>query len=245
MVGKHTKAQFDYDSIPAGYYDKIFGKNRGIRSKWHHLEFNLILESVGDLSPILDIGCGPGSMLGMVDGRQKCFGVDTSISQIEYATSTYGSARRTFQKIDGPRLPFDDATFAVASLVEVIEHLIPEQAHELLKEAKRVLRPGGKLLITTPNYRSLWLFLEFLVNRVSEVTYEEQHILYFTRDKLFAFLAAEGFSSVSVESFMFTAPFLASLSWKLSDACNQWERRWIPKRWRFLLFAKAQRPDDP
>ena len=46
MGGKHTKAQFDYDSIPAGYYDKIFGKNRGIRSKWHHLEFNLILDPI-------------------------------------------------------------------------------------------------------------------------------------------------------------------------------------------------------
>ena len=171
MVGKHTKAQFDYDSIPAGYYDRIFGKNRGIRSKWHHLEFNLILESFGDLSPILDIGCGPGSMLGMVDGRLRCFGVDTSISQIEYATSTYGSAQRTFQKIDGPTLPFDDATFAVASLVEVIEHLTPEQAHELLEEAKTSPSSGWK----TPDYYTQLSQL-MAIPRVSRQSSQRSHL---------------------------------------------------------------------
>ena len=42
-----------------------------------------------------------------------------------------------------------------------------------LKEAHRVLAPGGKILLTTPNYGSLWPLLEKIVNARAEVTYEE------------------------------------------------------------------------
>uniref|UniRef100_E6Q525 Methyltransferase type 11 domain-containing protein n=1 Tax=mine drainage metagenome TaxID=410659 RepID=E6Q525_9ZZZZ len=47
------------------------------------------------------------------------------------------------------RLPFDDACFDVAIFGEVIEHLVDPDA--ALQEISRVLRPGGYLVLTTPN----------------------------------------------------------------------------------------------
>ncbi len=51
------------------------------------------------------------------------------------------------------RLPFDDATFDRVACLEGIEHVVDR--HKTLRELRRVLRPGGKLLITTPNLMSL------------------------------------------------------------------------------------------
>ena len=45
-----------------------------------------------------------------------------------------------------------------------MEHLTLENNEKLLKEIKRVLKPKGKLIITTPNYFSPWFFLEKIVN---------------------------------------------------------------------------------
>ena len=34
-----AKGGFDYDALPAGYYDQVFHRRRGVQSKWHHLKF--------------------------------------------------------------------------------------------------------------------------------------------------------------------------------------------------------------
>src|SRR4029078_320690 len=50
-----------------------------------------------------------------------------------------------------PPLPFEDATFDVVTSFQFIEHIHPRK--EFIKECLRVLKPGGKALITTPNIK--------------------------------------------------------------------------------------------
>jgi len=50
-------------------------------------------------------------------------------------------------------LPFDDGAFDIVLCVEGIEHVVDR--HRTLRELRRVLRPGGRLVITTPNLLSL------------------------------------------------------------------------------------------
>jgi hypothetical protein len=53
--------------------------------------------------------------------------------------------------------------------------------------------------------------------RVATVTYEDQHICKFSAEKLATLLESTGFSDVTIRPFIFFAPFLATVQWKLSD----------------------------
>ncbi|MGE3609192.1 MAG: class I SAM-dependent methyltransferase [Bacteriovoracaceae bacterium] len=80
---------------------------------------------------------------------QKVDAVEVDKEAIDYANRKYQLSNVTFQNYDGSRLPFSDNNFDVVYSFQVIEHVPFDK--EFLLEAKRVLRPGGKLIITTPN----------------------------------------------------------------------------------------------
>jgi hypothetical protein len=56
-----------------------------------------------------------------------------------------------------------------------------------------------------------------MVNRLSGVSYEEQHITKFRHTNLLALLEEIGFSQVNITSFMSVSPFLAGINWTLAD----------------------------
>jgi SAM-dependent methyltransferase len=194
---------------------------RGAQSKWHHQKFERILEELAGSAAHLDFGCGPGTLVGLVPEQTRAVGVDIAAPQIEYARQHYPT--RTFLKIEPGPLPFPDSSFTTVSCIEVVEHLTWETDVNLLRELYRVPQPGGKLVLTTPNYRSGWPVLEWCVNRVATVTYEDQHICKFSVARLATLLETAGFSDVTIRPFIFLAPFLAALHWKLSDYVRRWD----------------------
>lgn len=99
---------------------------------------------------LLEVGCGSGYFL-------RCFerwfpqcepvGIDIDHDLIEHAQQYL--RKTNLIKHDGQKLPFDDDTFDVLCSLQVIEHL--EDPGSFLKEANRVLRKDGILIISTPN----------------------------------------------------------------------------------------------
>jgi 2-polyprenyl-3-methyl-5-hydroxy-6-metoxy-1,4-benzoquinol methylase len=208
---------YSYDSIPVGFYDEVFQRNRGIQSKWHHHKFRRIVQEIGSVGKHLDFGCGPGTLIHLLPSGISAVGVDIAASQVSYAEQNYASPEKQFIQIESSELPFADATFDSITCIEVVEHLELKLTREILKEFSRVLRPGGKLILTTPNYGSLWPLIEIVVNRLSDVSYEEQHITKFRRPNLYTLLRETGFSAVTVTTFMSVSPFLAGINWTLAD----------------------------
>lgn len=231
--------EFDYDSIQTGYYDQVYRRKAGIQSKWHHLKFAHIRSQIPPGARHLDIGCGPGTFIGSLDESTESTGVDIAADQIEYARTTYGSARKRFEVIDEGRLPYPDNTFDVATCVELVEHLPRDQGQHLAAETRRVLRPGGLLLLTTPDYGGAWPMLEWLVNRIGDVSYEDQHITHFSRPTLTDMLAETGFEETQVERYQFMSPFFAPFGWKFADQVARIEPRFLTAALGFLLLAKA------
>lgn len=96
----------------------------------------------------VDIGCGDGGTSGTyLNTKARSYvGVDVSQAAVDLARASGLSAIRVQ---DASRLPFDDGSFDVAVCTEVLEHLIAPLA--AAEEARRVLRPAGRLIVTVPN----------------------------------------------------------------------------------------------
>jgi 2-polyprenyl-3-methyl-5-hydroxy-6-metoxy-1,4-benzoquinol methylase len=235
--------RYDYiKNIPPGYYDEIFRRKVGVQSKWHYLKFSFAATL---LSPsarrLIDVGCGPGTFSQVISNDIEYLGLDLSQPQVKYATRTYGSTTRKFLVACNHWPVANDFADAV-TLLEVIEHLTVEQTKASFSEALRCLRPGGQLIVTTPNYHSMWPVLEAIVNRRAKVTYEDQHINRYTRRRLRENVCSAGFINVRVGTLLLIGPFAAAFNWMAADAIDRIERKIAYLGVGSLLYAMAIKP---
>jgi SAM-dependent methyltransferase len=98
---------------------------------------------------VLDAGCGTGYGAAELPRALKVVGVDASAEAVEHARRNFSRAGVHFLPAVCESLPFADGSFDLAVAFEVIEHL--ERWQDFLAEARRVLRPAGLLLVSTPN----------------------------------------------------------------------------------------------
>jgi len=96
---------------------------------------------------VLDAGCGSGYGTAELSGA-VVIGSDISAEAVRHARERYGTGR-LFLQAACENLPLPDSFFDFVVAFEVIEHL--DRWQELLSEAKRVLKPSGILLVSTPN----------------------------------------------------------------------------------------------
>ncbi|MFP6582963.1 MAG: methyltransferase domain-containing protein [Candidatus Hydrogenedentota bacterium] len=241
-MSEHS-TEYDYDSIDAGYYDKVYHRATGSQSKWHHLKFRHVRRAMPDtFDKHLDIACGPGTFIGSLTDPGHSLGTDIAQAQVDYASSQYTSDNHEFQCVPPGPLPFEDDRFDAVTLIELIEHLEVQVVKDLLTEVRRVLKPGGKVVLTTPNYGSLWPLLEIAVNRMSELSYEDQHINLFKKARLKQTLQEVGFEEPSVTTFQGLAPFSAAIHWKLADAWQRIENPILQPALGFLLLGEGFAP---
>jgi SAM-dependent methyltransferase len=98
---------------------------------------------------VLDAGCGTGYGTAEFGGAAQVMAMDISGEAVAHAVRTFGRADVDFLQGACEALPFADESFDLVVAFEVIEHL--ERWPDLLTEARRVLRPEGILLVSTPN----------------------------------------------------------------------------------------------
>lgn len=112
-------------------------------------EYTKDLLSEGDR--VLEVGFGWGGgapVLQQVPGI-RYEGIEVSPEAVEQAERNHGADEVRFRRYDGRRIPFDDASFDAVLSSHVLEHV--EDPDGYLSEIKRVTRPGGTVVIVTPN----------------------------------------------------------------------------------------------
>src|SRR3989475_1298038 len=108
----------------------------------------LLQNAVPTGSKILDVGCGAGVFtVELIQHGYDVWGIDLSEAMIKYVCETSGIQR--FRVGDIENLEFADNTFDAVTCLGVIEYLDRDEA--ALREIWRVLKPGGKAVISTPN----------------------------------------------------------------------------------------------
>jgi ubiquinone/menaquinone biosynthesis C-methylase UbiE len=92
------------------------------------------------------VGCGNGALFDSI-GPQRVLGVDPNIDGLRHSTRRHPGV--AFLCADGARLPLADESVDVVTAQHVIEHIADYQ--QAVAEWFRVLRPGGRLILVTPN----------------------------------------------------------------------------------------------
>jgi ubiquinone/menaquinone biosynthesis C-methylase UbiE len=119
---------------------------------------------------VLDVGCGNayGTAL-MAKSAASITGLDYDAGTVADNQKRYSAiGNLSFRQGTVPPLPFGDASFDVVTAFQFIEHIGARK--EFLRECLRVLRPGGKLLVTTPNVKKSLARNPF---HVHEYTFDE------------------------------------------------------------------------
>jgi 2-polyprenyl-6-hydroxyphenyl methylase/3-demethylubiquinone-9 3-methyltransferase len=119
-----------------------------VRNPW-------ILETVqrtmGNACHFLDIGCGGGLLTNFLSahGMASVEGVDLSSGSLEQAKQADTSGRVVYRQANALCLPHKNASFNAVSAMDILEHV--EYPLELIREAARVLSPGGLFFFHTFN----------------------------------------------------------------------------------------------
>jgi SAM-dependent methyltransferase len=174
------------NSVAAADYDhRAFNSPIWLQRYWQRTRHRIILGYLEGHQGIVDIGCGSSRII--LD-LPDAVGVDILQNKLRWLRPHHHRLVRG--RCEG--LPFRDGSFDTVIHSEVIEH-VPDTP-EIWNEMWRVLRPGGTLILGTPDYsRWLWWLLEWIYGKLLPGAYAHEHITHFTRRDLTARLRAWGY----------------------------------------------------
>ena len=136
--------------------------------------------------PTVDVGCGSSRILGDLP---HAIGIDMRHDKLAYMRKT----NKFLVQSNGMVLPFADEQFECAISSEVIEH-IPDEDGRLIDELDRVLKPGGILVLGTPDYdRWEWKSIEWLYGKVAPGAYADEHVTFYTYKSLKEAIESRGY----------------------------------------------------
>lgn len=147
---------------------------------------------------VLDLGCGAGRFLAALrDAGAEAVGADLAEGALERARRNVPGAELHLLG-PGGELPLEDASVDLVWCSEVLEH-VPDTAG-LLSETRRVLRTGGRLLVTTPSHDLPRRLAIALARFDAHFDPLGQHVRFYSRRSLERVLDAFAFEEVHVES---------------------------------------------
>lgn len=169
----------DYDE--RAYYSII-----PFQRYWQRRRHSITVSWARGAGRILDAGCGSSLI---VQSLNNAIGMEFNFGKLRFLRHhgiplARGSAFA---------LPFKDASFDCVISSQVIEHLAYDEI--LFSEMRRVLRPGGMLILGTPDYATIgWRIIEPTYRVLLPGGYADEHITHYTREKLSEIVTRHGFA---------------------------------------------------
>jgi dolichol-phosphate mannosyltransferase len=176
---RNSLASADYDE--RGFYSII-----PIQRFWHRRRHHFAVNWARGSERILDAGCGSSLI---IQSLNHAVGMDFNLGKLRFLRR-YG-----MPLVQGSAfaLPFGDQTFDCLISQEVIEHLPYNEG--LFDEMSRVLKPGGKVILGTPDYDTwVWRTIEPVYGFLMPGGYKDEHITHYTRASLTEIMTRHGFA---------------------------------------------------
>lgn len=169
---------------------------------WHMARYRFA-EPLVHGAVVLDAGCGCGygSYHLATNGAKRVIGVDIATEAIEYARSHYSSENLEFAMTDVRTLALPSETLDAVVCLEVFEHVADSE--RLLAECRRVLKPSGRIIVSTPNKQV------FSPGRSEPVN--PWHVREYSRDE-FAGILASYFEDLELWGQASSTPGLSSIT---------------------------------
>lgn len=194
----------DYDRLSMNDYVRSVGMQR---PRMARRVLEIIKEKFGpSRGRFLDIGCGFGWLLD--EARQRgweTYGIEASDVACRHAWEMGLEVKNGYF----PEISYEDRKMDVVSLMEVLEHV--EKPREILSAIRRILKPGGLLVLSVPNSDGLILNLSERLARITpmivrrsifrlyQIDFKFAHLNYFNPHNLQMMLSSENYDRIYVE----------------------------------------------
>jgi len=151
------------------WYNEFYKDEQTAYTSWYMFMFPELISELKSDSKILEVGCGQAKGLRYLANKnhikqENIFGIDQSPTAIKFAKTRLPKAN--LKQGDAYSLDFTNNSFDFVLMMEVIEHL--ENPLKALKEAFRVLKSNGVLIVSFPNYFNFpWLIVRILSEKLN------------------------------------------------------------------------------
>lgn len=169
----------------ADYDERAFYSLIPPQRYWHRRRHHITVLWARGAGRVLDAGCGSSLI---VQSLNNAVGMDFNYAKLRFLR------RYEIPLVNASAfaLPFKDESFDCVISSQVIEHVRFDES--LFSEMCRVLRPGGRLILGTPDYATIgWRIIEPIYGFVMPGGYKDEHITHYTLDQLREVLGRWGF----------------------------------------------------
>jgi ubiquinone/menaquinone biosynthesis C-methylase UbiE len=176
------------NSIKAADYDyRAHDSVIPLQRYWQRQRYKHIIELIDGEGPVLDVGCGSSHIIGALP--RGSVALDVLANKLRFARRFSVPLVRG----SGFTLPFPDESYSCVLCSQVIEHVPMEPS--MLDELCRVLKPGGRLVLGTPDYdRWEWVWIEKAYGFCAPGGYADEHISHYTRRSLIEHFQQRGYT---------------------------------------------------
>jgi len=210
--------EFWIEDLEAGYYDKALNnglrKKRGIQSNWHNTTFKKVSNQIKN-EIHLDYACGPGSLVGIYTNATSIC-VDISTKQINYGKEKYGN-RAKFYDLENFKFGDYKNYFETITLLGLLEFIDEDESINLINNLYSMLKPGGRIILTTVNFRSGITLLEKIQSLITNVKYSNQFVTKHNKDTLESLFKKTKFNDFEIQKYMNFGIFFSVFGHKISE----------------------------
>jgi ubiquinone/menaquinone biosynthesis C-methylase UbiE len=161
--------------------------------------------------------------------------VDAAPNQVAFARAR----KLNVIHADATELPFENDSFSLCFSGEVIEHLNQNDGEKMLREIHRVLQPHGRIVITTPNYQSLWPVFEKIWSRIGPIDLCSEHLTKYNRQLFSQILEKNGFQLTGMSTLFLASPFVGFFP-QLARELEKLEKNYLTREGMILLATAVK-----
>ena len=185
----------------------------------------------------LDYACGSGTFIGRYLYNNSV-GIDISKDQIDYALETFGNKNNfyvinEFEKIKKQK-------FDVITVLGLIEFLKEEDINNLLKRLNELINEDGRIIITTPNFSSIFVIIQKISRFFGVKNYENVTITKLTKKSLRGLLEKH-YSDVVIKKIINPGLLLSILNNNLGIFAENFLGRLLLNKFGFILLAVVKK----